>query len=65
MLECDDITIELSREQAVASNGNATWTNQIPPLILEEGDTITCKGGWISVSNSGDNSIDASVKVSY
>ena len=78
MLECDDITIELSREQAVASNGNATWTNQIPPLILEEGDTITCKGGWISVSNSGDNSIevfdqqnpsndsvDASFKVSY
>ena len=58
MLECDDITIELSREQAVSSNGNATWTNQIPPLILNEGDKIICQGGWISVSNSGDNSIE-------
>ena len=58
MLNCDEVVIELSREQAVSSNGNATWSNIIPDLILEEGDVITCEGGWISVSNSGDNSIE-------
>ena len=58
MLNCDEIVIELSREQAVSSSGNATWSNVIPDLILEEGDVITCEGGWISVSNSGDNSIE-------
>ena len=58
MLNCDEIILELSREQAVSSNGSATWSNIIPDLILEEGDAISCEGGWISVSNSGDNSIE-------
>ena len=58
MLNCDEVILELSREQATSSSGSATWTNNIPNLILEEGDTITCQGGWISVSNSGDNSIE-------
>ena len=58
MLNCDEVVIELSREQAVSSSGNATWSNIIPDLILEEGDVITCEGGWISVSNSGDNSVE-------
>jgi len=58
MLNCDEIVIELSREQAVSSSGNSTWSNVIPDLILEVGDVITCEGGWISVSNSGDNSIE-------
>lgn len=58
MLNCDEIVIELSREQSVSNSGAGVWTNQIPNLILEEGDQITCEGGWISVSNSGDGSIE-------
>jgi hypothetical protein len=78
MLNCDEIVIELSREQSVSNSGAGSWTNQIPDLILEEGDQITCEGGWISVSNSGDgsieildnqnpdnNNVDASFYVSY
>jgi hypothetical protein len=78
MLNCDEIVIELSREQSVSNSGAGVWTNQIPDLILEEGDQITCEGGWISVSNSGDgsieildnqnpdnNNVDASFYVSY
>ena len=30
----------------------------LPNLVLNEGDQITCKGGWINVRNSGDNSIE-------
>jgi len=58
MEACDEILIECSREQAVASNGNASWTNVLPNLILNEGDQIVCKGGWINVRNTGDNSIE-------
>ncbi len=58
MEENDEILIELNRSQAVLEGGNAQWTNSTPSLILNEGDTIKYLGGWLSVRNSGDNSIE-------
>jgi hypothetical protein len=58
MEENDEILIELNRSQAVLDGGNAQWTNSTPSIILNEGDTIKYLGGWLSVRNSGDNSIE-------
>jgi hypothetical protein len=58
MQNCDDIIIELSKSQSITEETSNTWTTQLPSLILEEGDIINCEGGWISVLNAGDNSIE-------
>jgi len=58
MEDMDEIVIECSRNQATTSHGNHTWTNQINQIVLNPGDVMSCLGGWISVRNSGDNSIE-------
>jgi len=58
MQNCDEVIVEVSREQASYAESNASWTVKIPPVILEEQDQIACLGSWLSVKNSGDNSIE-------
>ena len=58
MEEVDEIIIECTRSQAITSNGASVWSNSTPSIILNEGDTIQCQGGFISVQDSGDNSIE-------
>ena len=58
METADEILIELNRSQAITKGAsNAQWENSVPSIILEEGDTIRYMGGWLSVKNSGDDSI--------
>ena len=58
MLNSDEIVIEMARGQATTANGNAQWTQQIPDIILEEGDEIMCSGGWLAVKGGGDEAIE-------
>ncbi len=58
MEEVDEIILECTRSQAITSNGASVWSNSTPSIILNEGDTIQCQGGFISVQDSGDNSIE-------
>tara|TARA_R110000772_G_scaffold3645_3_gene12883 strand:- start:1058 stop:5881 length:4824 start_codon:yes stop_codon:yes gene_type:complete len=58
MQNADEIIIEVSRQQASYAESNASWTVKIPPIIIEEQDNITCLGSWLSVKNSGDDSIE-------
>ena len=58
MQNCDEILIEVSREQATYSEGNASWTVEVPSIVLEPNDQIQALGCWLSVRNSGDNSIE-------
>jgi len=74
----DELVIEASVKQAQVGNGTSSWTTTTPTIILNEGDQIKTIGSWVSVPNSGENSIeifdksdsnsetvDASFKFSY
>lgn len=74
----DELVIEASVKQAQVGNGTSSWTTTTPSIILNEGDQIKTIGSWVSVPNSGENSIeifdkadsnsetvDASFKFSY